>query len=343
MTTATDPTPVPVTDDEPPAPDVPQTPEELEEDRAFSEAFETVSASQPTDTRPPASEAPPSETPNAGTPDEPKAPEAKETPEPPKPEPKYVQITEEQFNQLNALLKDVPELKTALHNLDGRVFSKLGDFQRTIKDALQAKADAGEPLEITIEDFDKEVAEDFPSIVNNIIRNVNKALKGKGKPASAVVPAAQPATQPTAQSVDDPVQAAVGPLDTRLKQTLRSVMKLKRPNWLETVGEPDKDGKLPDNGFRRWLGTQPPEYQQKISNTWDPEEIDGAIVQFEAFEAEEKKRTAPPAQPHNPRTGRFEAAIPQKGDRSGGGGKVVETEDDGFAAGHEEASKRLAG
>ncbi len=106
------------------------------------------------------------------------------------------------------------------------------------------------------------------------------------------------------------------------------------PTWREIVGAPDSEGKInQDNPFRKWLATQPAEYQAKINAANSAVVISRAIDKFN--EAAKTVAAAPaipkPAPKVVARQTVIRAAIQPKGD--GGQPAPSKTDADAFAEG----------
>lgn len=114
----------------------------------------------------------------AGTEDQTKTPVFESVDADPEPKtedaPKFVQITEEQWNDMQAKANE------ATQKFD-KVFGQLGGMKQVIERA-QSRTDAGQPVEITSDDV-AEMREEFPELADLTLKALQKAaakFKGTG-------------------------------------------------------------------------------------------------------------------------------------------------------------------
>ena len=256
---------------------------------------------------------------DAGFEDKPveKAPE-KTTPEPatearePKVEaPEYVQITKGDWDTVKAAA-----MKTASYeNQFSKLFGTTGQIQKVIG-TLQSQTPRGGKIEISKEAF-AEMEKDFPELANSTRTALEKALSGisgtgNGEPDDAAI------------------QRVMAEHNAKVVEREIEALEDAHPDWRKVVGavsvgeDPD-----PENPFRKWLGTKPPEYQARVNGTESAAVISRAISLFQR----ETKAPSKPATParDNARAGVIRDAVQPKGD--GGAPTSSNTPEDAFLAG----------
>jgi hypothetical protein len=189
----------------------------------------------------------------------------------PAPEPKYVQITEEDFARLNSGVASVAEIKSALEKQIGTAFGKMGGIERTLTQ-LRTATPAGQAVEFT-DDMAAELMEEFPEVGAVTVKAIKKfaeKLKGVGPAASA---------GPDAGQVEQLVQA-------RLVAAQAEELEDLHPDWRAVVGAQDSN-----NEYRQWLAKQPDDYQRKLNSTNSAGVIARSISRFN----EAKTAAATPA------------------------------------------------
>lgn len=228
---------------------------------------------------------------------------AVETPEPevtaepePAPEPKrFAGRTEE---EIEALLGEIPSMKEGyrkqIDNLAGNYGKLNAAFQR-----LQQETPKGEAVTVTDEDL-ADMTTEFPELagmtkiaLNNVLKRIN--LRGASIDPEVID-----------QRVNSLVKNVVATERVALHEELLDGM---TPGWREIVGMPDPEkvkelvsqGKphaeafkelTPQTDYRKWLATQPAEYQQKLLNSNSAFEIGNSVKVFkEATEAAAKKQS----------------------------------------------------
>lgn len=185
-------------------------------------------------------------------------------------------------------------------------------------DALQTAA--GKQTEV----MDKRIKEIFSGSLGALEeRLIKKLLKEK--------PAAEPTATVTPAATDEKPDWKKSLQDASVAYQIEALEE-DHPKWREIVGVPDGEGKIdPNNPFRKWLATQPNEYQAKINAANSAGVISRAIDKF----TEASKTPAPVTPPVTPKAAAFTArkvgAIQPKGD--GGQPAPAKTEHDAFAEG----------
>lgn len=224
-------------------------------------------------------------------------------------EPKFVQITETDFQKLMDTAAQFDTMKAAHTKQFNTAFGKIGSVEFTLQQ-LQAATPLGQSVQATKEDF-AELIENYGGIDGEeglgemTLKGLNRMLaKVKGTGGAAVDPA----------QIDQAVkESAAGLRDEYDKKLAREVLALKHEDWREIVGvPPDKDTPAPDTPYRQWLARQPDEYRASVSNSWDARVIAKSIDKFKA-ETAAAAAPAPPAGRPNPRNRTLQAAITPRG------------------------------
>lgn len=197
---------------------------------------------------------------------------AKVVPEAPAPE--YVQVTKEQFERLMAAADKV----TSLDGTVSKVTGSVGNLHQVIK-KLQESTPKGLTIELP-DDVTSELQKEFPELAAPFRDALVKALasvKGTGDKGAEVD------------------QAAVQKLVTdAVLQTQMVALEDDYPNWKEIVGFAAPGEHDPNNPFRKWLATQPEEYQAKVNDADTAFVVRKAIDKFNAFVETQKKAAAQP-------------------------------------------------
>lgn len=251
---------------------------------------------------------------------------AEETP--PAQTPKYVQITEEEWNSAKSAIGKMTDYDKRFRDFGGT----LGGIQDVVKQ-LQKATPLGMSIEIPDDAFG-EMAEEYPDIAKAMRSALGKALKNvrgtklEDKPAEE-----KPSQQPTQEQL-------LGIIKQAIYEGQRESLEDEFPDWRDIVGAV-KEGEAPnqEHPFRKWLASKEAAYQEKINNTNSAGVIARAIGLF-------KKETANPAPTPPPkkdpapqaaaRRDRIQDAVQPRGD---GGPPVTprkSTEDDAFNEGFNE-------
>lgn len=243
-------------------------------------------------------------------------PETKEavTPAPKVEAPKYVQLTQEQFDNLQSAAGKVTEVEKQISKL----FGTTGDMQQIVK-KLQAETPKGMTIDLPA-DVVSEMEQDFPELAGHFRKSLEKALKGVRGTGAAEAGSA--GLDPTA--VQNLVREAA------IKHEIEALEDAHQ-DWRTIVGVVDAEGKHdPNNEFRQWLGKQPVEYQTKINATNSAAVVSRAIDKFLASKANPAVQTGQTPQ-IAARRDRLKAAIQPRGD--GGQPAPAKSADDDFAEG----------
>lgn len=255
------------------------------DEAAFNSEFAKDLAAETT-TTPPSVETP---APVAATPAEPPAPE------PPK-EPKYVQITEDQLQQILSGVTEIGTIKAGMTKLSSDAFGRLGGVEQFINKIKEKQGDTpvGQAV-LTDEDF-AELKEEFPELATLILQGQKRVLgRLTGTGASGLDATALEArrTQEAIEVLDDNEAYA---------------------DWRTIVGAEGSD--VP---YRQWLKTQPEAYQHKANHSKNPFFVMSSIDKFHKYEADqaaaEKAKTpkTPPPDTGAARRQQLQSAIAPKG------------------------------
>lgn len=253
-------------------------------------------------------ESPPSPAPPAQAKDVPEAPKPDpkpiaEKPEPQAPaeapKPEYVQLTKDEHATLMAAATKTASFEGQFSKL----FGSLGNVQQIVE-KLRTQTPAGEKVELPKVALAK-LRESFPEVADLLEEDMSEALHG--------IRGTGPADAPGATLSADDIQ----------KMSRSTVVALQaealaedHPNWRDIVGVVDAQGKHdPNNAFRKWLVTQPVDYQQKINATDSAVVISKAIDKFQSSMAPNNPAVPPVKDPKTvARQGRIQDALQPKGD-----------------------------
>lgn len=231
--------------------------------------------------------------------------------------PEYVQLTKAEHASLTAAAAKTAGFEAQL----SKAFGTIGNMQQIVN-KLQSQTPSGEKVEVPKVAFAK-LRESFPEVADLLETDMAEALKGiRGTGSDDTKP------EPVVDL--DALTKAAKAIDTQRQiETLED----DHPTWREIVGTVDSEGKHdPNIPFRKWLVTQPVEYQTKINATTSAAVIAKAIDKFQA-----SIKTATPSAPAVPtpkavaQKGRIEGAVQPKGD--GGQPPPAKTANDDFTEG----------
>lgn len=242
----------------------------------------------------------PTETP-AGN-EQTQTPEPAEAAQEPAPPPKLAQITEDQYAELLARAAAVDELKAGLDKKVDTAFGKIGEINRLIA-SLQQSTPAGEAISLNDDDL-AELSSEFPEIAAMTAKGLNRVLsrlKGTGGTSPDIESIVQQRLAPVMEALPTRVEAMVS----------EKLLAKEHGDWRAIVGKADEKTE-----YRAWLSTQPAEYQQTVSETYDSVVIGESLTRFKAEQAkaqaaaeEARKKT----EAANQRKSRFEAAATPRG------------------------------
>lgn len=195
----------------------------------------------------------PTETPAVVQADETQAQEAS-------PAPKFRQITEEEWTEIQSRAAAAETLKATLEKVSGTAFGKIGGIERTL-----AQLQAGGIGEVSVEDFTK-LRDEFPDLAEMLVEGLNGALKkaprGQQQPAPVDFSEIESKFNTVLAERLDAQELA---FETRLLAT-------RHRDWREVASTPE---------FDAWKATKPIEYQQKLAGR-DSDFIADALTEFKA-------------------------------------------------------------
>lgn len=228
-------------------------------------------------------------------------------------EPKFRQITEEEYTKLVTSAAAVDEMRATLGKQVDTAFGKIGGLERVLKQ-FQEQTPSGHAVEITEDDL-AELRDEFPELVGpqlKALQRVAGKMRGTGGFDEASV---QPFLDKAAPNL---VERIKGELSVQnAKETLAET----HPDWESVIGN-GFEGKPADKDFLGWLGTQPQDYRERLNSSVNPVVIGRAIDKFREHQASLKKAAE--------RRNRFEEAVTPRGD---GGHEPQPDGDDAFNAG----------
>lgn len=97
------------------------------------------------------------------------------------PAPKFVQITEEQFQRFESSVAEVEKIRATQEKSFGTAFGKIGGLERVLNE-IQSKTTSGEVPQVDETDF-QEMLDEFPDLAKLQVAGLNRALaklKGTG-------------------------------------------------------------------------------------------------------------------------------------------------------------------
>lgn len=232
---------------------------------------------------------PPAETLPAKVVDEPAAEPAKPVvvaPVPPE-KPRYVKLTEQEWNNTKAAAGKVATLESQVAKLAGSIPKAEQIIQQAVE-RVQSQTPAGVSVEFSDEDF-AELAADFPEIAKMTRASFERVFKkanvrGTGAPNGVA---------PDPDAIDKAVDARLKARDeaavaaTREKEmtTLLEVY----PDWEKIVGRPLPGSTVTaDTEWRKWATTN----DVSALSTWSAAELQASIAKFTA-----SQKPSTPAKP----------------------------------------------
>lgn len=188
--------------------------------------------------------------------------------------------------------------------LEGRVFGKFGEVQRTIQQ-MQQQGSGGQRMKITVDKL-KRLSEFDPEFAEAIAEDLSDILTGgTNAPGETQIDPAQ-----VEQAFEQRVSQATSELAQQFEAKL---LTMKHPDWQQTAASED---------FQVWKSTLDPQDQQTLTSTWDATFIANKLDEFKAWKGRSNKQQS------NRR--RLEQAVTPSGTgRAAGGGN----DDDAFLAG----------
>lgn len=248
-----------------------------DEDQAFEAAFADVRGEEP-----------PTE-PETVT-EEPKVQEPEE-------DPKQEFVTEqpqEQIDPVSELRSEIESLKKSLHDNTQKIHGKMGEAFRTLQNLQQQKQTVG--VELTIDDLDEELREQFPEMAELQLKSLQKVL---GKALGGVKPVESqqaPAFDPNI--IDQRITQVASEVETRVqRQYEEKFLEMRHPDFRDVIQS---------DQFQKWTQMQPPQVQEQILNSVDSSFASRALDAFKQWRTSGEKRS-------QQKTNRLEAAVVPKG------------------------------
>lgn len=172
---------------------------------------------------------------------------------------KYRQVSEKEWEELQAKVASIDSLRTEHRKELDKAFGKVGGLERTLS-ALQSATPAGYNVEVT-DDIVADLKAEFPELGDLTLKALTKfAGKLKG----------------TAPATQDPKETEAI-VSQRLVAMQVEALEEDHPDWRVVVGDKDSN-----NEYRQWLAKQPAEYQQKLASTNSASVIAKSITRFQA-------------------------------------------------------------
>lgn len=194
----------------------------------------------------------PTETPAVVQADETQAQEAS-------PAPKFRQITEEEWTEIQSRAAAAETLKATLEKVSGTAFGKIGGIERTL-----AQLQAGGIGEVSVEDFTK-LRDEFPDLAEMLVEGLNGALKK--------APRGQQSAPVDFSAIESKFNATLAErLDAQELAFETRLLATRHRDWREVAATPE---------FDAWKATKPIEYQQKLAGR-DSDFIADALTEFKA-------------------------------------------------------------
>lgn len=219
-----------------------------------------------------------------------------EAPKDETPAPKYRQITEEEWTEIQSRAAAAETLKATLEKVSGTAFGKIGGIERTL-----AQLQSGGVGEVSVDDFTK-LRDEFPDLAEMLVEGLNGALKKAPRGQPAAVDFSEIESKFNAQMAER-LSAQELAFETRLLST-------RHRDWREVTATAE---------FEAWRSTKPVEYQQQLAGR-DSDFIADALTEFKATKT---------AKNDSLRRSRIAAAETPRGS----GGNAVNDSEDQFLAG----------
>lgn len=225
-------------------------------------------------------------------------------------QPKFRQITEEEYGKLSASAAAIEEMRATLGKQVDTAFGKIGGLERVLKQ-YQEQTPSGAAVEITEEDL-AEIRDEFPELVGpqlKALQRVASKMRGTGGFDESRV---QPMLDQAGISLVVKAKAEIA------EETLDET----HPDWKQIVGIPEAPGQQPSTEYRKWLATQPKEYQERVNNSYSPVVLGRSLDKFNEHLVSLKK--------NSDRRDRFDQAVTPRGE---GGHEPPADDNDAFISG----------
>ena len=254
-----------------------------------------------------------------GTPSSPAATDDATTDQPdesvPALEPVYVQLTKENYDRLQSSAETVEKIAASLEQRFGTAFGHIGGLQQKLKE-MQEATPRGQAVKLSDEDF-AEMRAEFPEMASMQMKGLERIIARMGGTGAAGLDETK-----ASKLIDDKVSATV----TQLR---REALADLHEDWEAVVGPEGSD-----TAYRKWLATQPKDYQDKINASQRPGVIAKSIDEFKKFDAARARKTPPPSnKPSQSEAERRRELAEAVTPRGSGGTKTGRTADDDLMAG----------
>ena len=186
-----------------------------------------------------------------------------------------VQVVDELLPETTVIMlsDELKELKARVATSQGdndtvrKMHGEIGNINRTL---LKMQAPAPVPLEVEDTAELDSIAEEYPELAGPIV----KMLKANQARLS------QMTTSQSAEDVDSQVTSAIN--------------KIRERDAIETLQDehPDYTSVRDTQQFKSWLSGKPPEFQDKLTNTWNPAIVSKGLTEFKStLKKREKQKT----------------------------------------------------
>jgi hypothetical protein len=259
----------------------------------------------------------------------PAAQEPETTPTAPEAETEAEKVNEDIVHLSKSDYEKIMKVVDGVDNRLASAFGKFGPLEQRIN-KIQEALKPGEPLVLTDEDF-AEMRVDFPELAG-MTRKAFERIAARMSRASAAAPI--DSTQFVSR---DEFERLLNEERTRqyneTKQATFDAMTLIRPDWQQVIGIKEHDNDpIPETSYRKWLATQPQDYQDRLNRTWNPAVMSRSIEDFEKHQNRNKPTNQTPPS-STPQRSRLSAAVTPRGSAPVGKAPRTEEDDmmDGFA------------
>lgn len=220
----------------------------------------------------------------------PKDPEEELTPPAEADKPSPITAVSTQLDDLKAQIRELKEGGADAATVR-KMHGEIGELNRSLKQltALQkAEAPAVDELAAALADAEAKAAE-YPEIYGPLLKTLKVMQARMGQPAAPET--AQPPTEAAkpAETVVDPAEQARVATQTAAIKALDEV-------------HPDRHLIRQSPEFQAWLKAKPPEYQKRVTTSWNPAVVAEPFTDFKAFKAKQAKNQQ-----------RLDAAVTEKG------------------------------
>lgn len=206
-------------------------------------------------------------------------------------EPKYVQITEEQWNDLTQRAAKIDEIEGRTKQGLDKAFGSIGG----VTQQLNELRNGGSGIDLSADGFKNLRELGFEDVAEAISKDLNAALGKRGSAAPAAAPAASQPAAPDMSEFETRVAAQIAEArEQAVRETNTEMLTAAHPDWLAVRETPE---------FQAMVRAKPAAWQEEFWNTTK------ASVVINAFNEFKQSRRAAPA----PRQNRFAAAETPRG------------------------------